>query len=178
MQTTSTATTTTTFSYNRATFGHSVVVTNNKAMVCAKKSRNNFGTSSIGSGGTIASEEIEKMIVPTIVVVVQSDGDASSSVRLTTATATATSTSLSAGCTPSCVKSSQLVREASEINKSLLLPSGDVVSSRRHCNRHSEASDDDEEDEEDDDDDQQQHRLLGDAVVLAQPIASPSLISS
>ena len=125
-----------------------------------------------------SNKEIEKMIVPTIVVVQSEDvGDASSSVRLTTATAT--STSLSAGCTPSCVKSSQLVREASEINKSLLLPSGDVVSSRRHCNRHSEASDDDEEEEEDDDDDQQQqHRLLGDAVVLAQPIASPSLISS
>jgi len=118
------------------------------------------------------NKEIEKMIVPTIVVVQSEDiGDASSSVRLTTAA----STSLSAGCTPSCVKSSQLVREASEINKSLLLPSGDVASSRRHCNRHSEASDEEDDDEEEDD---QQHRLLGDVVALAQPIASSSLISS
>ena len=105
------------------------------------------------------NKEIEKMIVPTIVVVQSEDiGDASSSVRLTTAA----STSLSAGCTPSCVKSSQMVRQASEINKSLLSPSG---GGETHCN-HNNVDLASQLDQEED-------------VDLAQPIASlASIISS
>ena len=143
----------TTFSYNRASFEHNIVA---KAMLCSKRSRNNL---IVGSG--VTSEEVQKMIVPTIVVVQSEDGGETSSVQITTTTTT-TTTSLSAGCTPSCVKSSQMVRQASEINKSLLSPSG---GGETHCNYNNVDSTSQLDQEED--------------VDLAQPIASlASIISS
>jgi hypothetical protein len=108
-----------------------------------------------------SSKEVQKMIVPTIVVVQSEDGGETSSVQITTTTTT-TTTSLSAGCTPSCVKSSQMVRQASEINKSLLSPSG---GGETHCNYNNVDSTSQLDQEED--------------VDLAQPIASlASIISS
>ena len=141
----------TTFSYNRASFEHNIVA---KAMLRSKRSRNNL---IVGSG--VTSEEVQKMIVPTIVVVQSEDSGETSSVQITTTTTT--TTSLSAGCTPSCVKSSQMVRQASEINKSFLSPS---EGGEAHCNHNVDSAS--QLDQEED-------------VDLAQPIASPaSIISS